>query len=276
MPSSSDAVIVGTGDKGNGILRSSTTKAMLTFSSVALLLLSFFDSSSNSTANLKDLSDTVTRLTLQLHDFGHSAHEEREKAIRSELADLEHQLEEKKIELAWAKEHVENQKISQEIMFEAMTQEITEDQHYIEESQKMMTEVGQKTEKLSKDLMAEENENAKLKVALNFALAELAVAREKLPPAPGEKAIDLHNDIVNRRLRSQNTPGYQPGDCVDIIEYQDGLMEPALRPGKKICCSEIFECVVNGPKKISRLSSFIVKLMQESYRMRKTRMEPST
>lgn len=161
-------------------------------------------------------------------------------------------------------------------MFEAMTQEITEDQHYIEESQKMMTEVGQKTEKLSKDLMAEENENAKLKVALNFALAELAVAREKLPSAPGEKAIDLHNDIVNRRLRSQNTPGYQPGDCVDIIEYQDGLMEPALRPGKKNYCSEIFECVVNGPKKISRLSSFIVKLMQESYRMRKTRMEPST
>lgn len=239
----------GSNNTSAGIFRSRTARAVLTLSAIVLLFLSFLNSNSNgSVANLKDLSDTVTRLTLQLHSnfSSTSSSKEQEERIRSELADLKHQLEEKKIELAWEKEHVENQKFAQQLMHESMKKQIMKDQEYIHHTLKDMHKLGDKSEKLGRELMNEENENANLKAALSFALEELAKARAQLPPAPGREngsgSIKINNDInhrppsnkeihdaANRKLRA-NLTGYHPGDNIEIIEYQEGG-KVALRPG---------------------------------------------
>ena len=251
----------------------STTRIILAISAAALLILSYVGAGFNGAANLKDLSDKVTHLTLQLNNKGTESTIDGEDRVERELSELEHQLEEKEIELAWEEEKVENHKLAQEIMFESMSKQITHDQQILSESKHTMHELGKKAGKFYHELGMETQENVELKKALANALEELANARAQLPPAPdaplpgGEikkdylermqknesedeylegmhkdndhgESVKVENDnmekevvdpSVNRNLRVKT--GFQPGDNIEIIEYQEGG-KVALRPGK--------------------------------------------
>lgn len=224
-----------------GIIRSSTARAVLAISTVVMLLLSFLGYGSNGAPNLKDLSDTVMNLTLQLHKYNlGETKTNNEDKIRRQLEEIEHQLDEKKIELEWEKQHVENQQMAQEILFQTMAGQIEKDQKVIEETEQVFHDVGHKAEKLYIDLGKEQEENAELKAALKAALDELSKEREKLPAPPlppgekVEKEKDGGSDDRNKhKLRAVPPPareGYQPGDSIEIIEYQEGG-KIALRPG---------------------------------------------
>jgi hypothetical protein len=202
-------------NKNGGIFCSSTARALLAISSVALLLLSLFGLGSTGAPNIKDLSDTVIHLTQQYQNIRGGD----ENNIR-ELEALKHQLVEKEIELAWEKQHVDSQTYSQELMFDSMLKQINKDHEVMEETENVVSEVSLKTWQTQAELEEEQNENANLKVALAFAIEELARARSLLPAVPpaGQK---------ERKLRGGQ---YQPGDNIEIIEYQEGGMV-ALRPG---------------------------------------------
>mmetsp|Transcript_26800 Transcript_26800/g.49269 ORF Transcript_26800/g.49269 Transcript_26800/m.49269 type:complete len:377 (+) Transcript_26800:188-1318(+) len=220
--------------KHDGIFRSSTARAVLAISSVALLLLSLSGLGSTTGApNLKDLSDTVMHLTQQLQNIGVIE----EKNIH-ELEALEHQLDETEIELAWEKQHVGNEKETQKAMFDSMLTQIKKDHEVMEENDKEVKTVARKTHQTLAELEKEQRENAHLKHALAFALEELAKARSAhpAPPPPPKRVVERRkgevgeSDPTERKLRGVHASPYQPGDNIEIIEYEEGG-KVALRPG---------------------------------------------
>ena len=91
--------------KSGGIFRSSTARAVLAVASLTLLLSSLLGLGSTAgTPNIKDLSDTVTNLARQLQNLGG-----KNGGKTGEVEELEHQLNDTEIELAWEKQHVDDQ-----------------------------------------------------------------------------------------------------------------------------------------------------------------------
>lgn len=217
--------------KHYGIFRSSTTRIVLAITSVALLLLSLLGmGSTNGAPNLKDLSDTVMDLTRQLQNLGVT--EEERGGGAGEVKKLERALEETEIELAWERQHVHDQKTSQKLIYESMIGQIKSEQEAIKLKDRAVTEVARETSMARAELHREKMENSKLKSDLAEALELLANARATLPAAPGaedEKKVLTNADL--KKLRGVvRVSEYQPGDNIEIIEYEEGG-KVALRPG---------------------------------------------
>jgi len=219
-------------NKNGGIFRSNAARALLIISSLALILFALLSPSSpaSTTANLKELSDRVVDLTRQLQSVG-----SKDSADLAELDRLRHDLDDKDIELAWEKQHVDNQKDIQRLMQESMVSQIQADQHYLEEYDHKLNGATAETHKIEMTLAKEQRDNAQLKHALQFALEELARAREGLPPAPERKSGENggngngQGNKTEKKLRGPGA-GYQPGDNIEIIEHEDSG-KIALRPG---------------------------------------------
>mmetsp|Transcript_7686 Transcript_7686/g.17399 ORF Transcript_7686/g.17399 Transcript_7686/m.17399 type:complete len:375 (+) Transcript_7686:151-1275(+) len=212
--------------KNGGIFRSSTARAVLAISSVVLLINSLVGIGTNHATNVKNLSDTVTSLSRQLHTL----EVENENKIH-EVETLEKQVSDKDIELAWENQHVENQMESQGLMHKAMMKQIQKDQEMIQESHKFTHHVAHTGILAQRELESEYEANANLKLALASALEELASARKQLPGGNnrgGEEKIGMDLDGNTRKLRGVSL--FQPGDNIDIIEYEEGG-KIALRPG---------------------------------------------
>lgn len=211
-----------------GAFRSPAAKALLAAASVALLIASAVSLGANHANNIKELSDTVTTLTLQLN-------RQREEAERrlSELRELERKVGDKDIELAWETQHVRDVEELKEEMERDLTKKIKKGGEDYLELAKLSSEFAQKTSVAEEKVESEHKENANLKVALAFALEELSKAREQLPPAPDSEGLlpgkDVEKQMEKRKLRGKNV--YQPGDNIEII-CDEGGGKVALRPGE--------------------------------------------
>ncbi|KAL9186537.1 hypothetical protein ACHAXT_005775 [Thalassiosira profunda] len=200
--------------------------AVLAFFSVALLLAAL---RSNSGANVKDLSDTVMTLTRQLQErVGESEH-------LQELEELRHKLSDRDIELSWERQHVAEEEEVQRLMHDAMAERIHQDHEAIKEVTETTSGYARRSAEALNALHKEKSDNAELKVALAFALEELAKARSQLPPVPEGESLKYGHEQAMRnleagKLRKKPNTSYQPGDNIEIIEYQEGG-KVALRPG---------------------------------------------
>lgn len=218
---------------------SSTAKAVLIISSVALLLFTIISlGAQHYAANIKELSDTVIKLNQQINAL--EVENENEKHL---VETLEGQVAEKDIELAWESQHVRDVEDAKQRMHDSMHEKIIQDIEMIKTTSKAASEFAQKVARSEYELTREENENANLKVELAIALEELGKARSKLPPPPlgsmqkGRQEVGYiqrdEKDMVlkqkERKLRGKTL--FQPGDPIEIIEYQEGG-KVALRPGK--------------------------------------------
>lgn len=217
---------------GTGIFRSQTARMVLSVSAVALLLVSFMGMGSGGGApTVKDLSDTVMDLTRQLQN--NMGIEDASRPNGKSTEELQHELDEKTIELAWEKQHVEDAETTKEFMYNSMREQIVNDHDLLDKTVGKIKQFAGKNAEIERKLMDEETENSNLKTALAFALEELAKERAKLPPAPGAPKIK-DQDLVNDQRRTQTLRnkkrGFQPGDNIEIIEYQEGG-KVALRPG---------------------------------------------
>lgn len=183
---------------------SSTARVVLAIASIVLLFL--FLATDDGVDNIKDLSDTVMNLTQQLQDERTLRHE-----LGMETLELQNKLEETDIELAWEKQHVENQ---------------------IE------------TEKNIADT------NQELRQSLNAAVKQLAEARAMLPAAPSPQGAEASErklrgvsvtsyqpgdnvEIIERR--EDGKIGLHPGIVADV--NPDGtynLIKPKIKPKEDI------------------------------------------
>lgn len=225
------------------MLGSSIARAILALALVALLLLSLACAPDSGVHNIKDLADTVMHLTQQIQHFGSKD----EPTKRDELETLEHRLDEKEIELVWEKQHVESQIEARKLMAKTMSGQIVKEQEALQRMQEQINGVAgagaTHQHELEAKLSREHRENENLKQSLASALKQLAEARATLPAAPpsprgtgvaertGWEVKSLGDgDASKRKLRGAFATSYQPGDSIEIIEYQEGG-EIALHPG---------------------------------------------
>lgn len=224
--------------KGGGVVCSSAARVVIAVSTIALLwisLLSYIDYGGGT--SIKDLSDAVMELHRQIQLAG-TTNEEREREIES----LERLASDREIELAWERQRVEDEVMAGEIRGKALTAQIMADREIIEDTTRETSKIALSNYQTKDQLRKEQDENASLRAALASALEELARAREQLPASPdalgsktrgGDEGNNLvekglgHTDVKKRKLRAAR---YQPGDNIEIIEYEDGG-KVALRPG---------------------------------------------
>lgn len=194
----------------HGLFSSSTARIVIGAASVTLLFLSILSRGSNGGASYKiqELSGTVMKLTQQLHTNN----------IQDELEELKHKLADEEIELEWEKQHIDDLGERKKMTHDALYKEIKRDTEIIAQENRKLASMGRSQVETEHILERERGENESLKKALAFALEELAQARLELPYTSEQK------------LRGSTQEGFQPGDNIEIIEYQGGG-RIALRPG---------------------------------------------
>jgi len=239
------------GGTNNGVFRSSITRAILVTACFAFVMISLGGAwSVRRATSIKDLSDAVMKLSLQLHE----AELENEMHVR-QLQIYDKEVSDKEVELAWEHQHVDDA----EVELRSALGQIEKDRKAIKEAAELLDELAdeitakeiqiqkehQESEKTKwmldvtvEGLMAQEaqhkmesEENVDLKNQLAHAIEDLANIRAQLPLAPGSggQAQDYYLRSNKRKLRGKSN--YQPGDNVEIIEYQGGG-RIALQPGE--------------------------------------------
>lgn len=172
-------------DGDRGIFRSSTARAVLTISSIALLLTSLISLGANHATN-KELSDTVMELTRQLHTL----EVENENKIH-EIETLEKQVNDKDVELAWESQHVADEGELKETMLHDLMRQIKKDEKIIKENDKHTRDISTASAFAKSQLVKEHAINKNLK-------AELVNARKQL--FGGNRGGEESNDF-DRKLR---------------------------------------------------------------------------
>ena len=243
------------GGTNNGVFRSSTTRAILVTACFAFVMISLVGAwSARRSTSIKDISDAVMKLSLQLRE----AELENERHVR-QLQIYDKEVSDKDVELAWEHQHVDDAEEALKIERRSALGQIEKDRKAIKEAAELLDELAdevtakeiqiqkehQESEKNKwmldvtvESLMAQEarhkmesEENADLKNQLAHAIEDLANIRAQLPLAPGTggQAEDFYLRRNKRKLRGKSN--YQPGDNVEIIEYQGGG-RIALQPGE--------------------------------------------
>jgi len=204
--------------QNSGIFRSSN--ALLAVSSLALIAVVLLGAASHRdrASNLKELSDTVLDLTQKLQVIS----KENERKER-EIVILQKEYEDKKIELSWENQHVHDEVERHEEMYRYMAKELVGNQDILYKNSKVASQFELENNEMMMSLETEHDDNAKLKVAYAFALAELEKARR----GGGDK----DTNVRHRKLRGVNH--YQPGDSIEILESDRGGMMN-LWPGELI------------------------------------------
>mmetsp|Transcript_37135 Transcript_37135/g.89567 ORF Transcript_37135/g.89567 Transcript_37135/m.89567 type:complete len:361 (-) Transcript_37135:350-1432(-) len=195
--------------QNSGIFRSSN--ALLAVSSLALIAVVLLGAASHRdrASNLKELSDTVLDLTQKLQVIS----KENERKER-EIVILQKEYEDKKIELSWENQHVHDEVERHEEMYRYMVKELVGNQDILYKNSKVASQFELENNEMMMSLETEHDDNAKLKVAYAFALAELEKARR----GGGDK----DTNVRHRKLRGVNH--YQPGDSIEILESDRGGM----------------------------------------------------
>jgi len=234
-------------------------QTILSTASALLLLIVIGDicffSANNSnkytTDDINDLTQTVMRLSQELHD----AQIDNERT-HNELELVEKDLSDNKIELERETHYVRSMEERNRLMKESMLDQIHKDQINIIDTTKAATEIAARQKQEHEvQLMKEHDENIQLRVELAKSIEELDRVRRIQKQQQQLKApIGFEDEEEESRAQrdelsgsnSSNTKSYerllrggisnyQPGDSIEIIEriqHDDGVTKIALRPGE--------------------------------------------
>lgn len=229
-------------DRRRGLFHSSSSRLTIALATLALFVITLVSSRASasfrttSTA-LKELSDQVVALTRQLNT---------DSEVLREFHDVEHELENSKIELSWDHQHIEELEKTEEEMIYSFQMAHESEEKTINHFQKKTNAMENRANLVTTQLEYEVIANLELKAALKAALSDMAEIRKNHPPAPRE--IEAHKPSAtvvgdntlaeqtgsimgpDRKLRGATSGhSYQPGDSIEIFVTHDG--PTTLHPG---------------------------------------------